>query len=105
MVNEICADYGYIVRYPLGKEDVTGISYEPWHIRYVGVPHAGLMSESGLTLEEYIDFLQPGVWYASGNYLISRRAADDLTLPNGWIACEISPDNTGYYIVTLTMGE
>lgn len=105
MVNEICAEYGYVIRYLLGKEDVTGIAYEPWHIRYVGAPHASLIMESGLTLEEYIDFLQPGVWYASENYLISRRAADDLTLPDGWVACEISPDNTGYYIVTLKMSE
>lgn len=101
MVNEICGEYGYIIRYPLGKEEITGISYEPWHIRYVGAPHATLMMESGLTLEEYIDFLQPGVWYATEGYLISRRASDDLALPEGWSACEISPDNTGYYIVTL----
>ncbi|MBR3894170.1 MAG: M15 family metallopeptidase [Clostridia bacterium] len=103
MVNEICHEYGYIIRYPLGKEETTGISYEPWHVRYVGAPHATLIMESGLTLEEYIDFLQPGVWYATEGYLISRRASDDLALPDGWITCEISPDNTGYYIVTLKM--
>ena len=101
MVNEVCAEYGYIIRYPVGKQDVTGISYEPWHIRYVGAPHAALMSRSGLTLEEYIDFLQPDVWYASENYLISRRSPDDLSLPDGWSQCDVSPDNTGYYIITL----
>lgn len=103
MVNEICGDYGYIIRYPVGKEDITGIDYEPWHIRYVGAPHAAVMMDSGLTLEEYIELLQPNAWYAIGEYLISRRAADALDLPDGWTSCDISPDNTGYYIVTLKM--
>lgn len=101
-VNRLCHEYGYIIRYPAGKEAVTGISYEPWHLRYVGAPHAALMWESGLTLEEYVEALSPNVWYAHGAYLISRRTADDLTLPIGWSVCEISPDNTGHYIVTLS---
>ena len=101
-VNRICHEYGYVVRYPADKEDVTGIEYEPWHLRYVGEPHAMLMWESGLTLEEYVEALSPSVWYAYGDYLISRRTPDDLALPIGWTTCEISPDNTGYYIVTLS---
>ena len=48
------ADYGFILRYPAGKEHVTGIAHEPWHFRYVGVPHAGRMAALGLTLEEYL---------------------------------------------------
>lgn len=47
------ADFGFIERYPLGKEEITGIAHEPWHFRYVGLPHARLMKERGLTLEEY----------------------------------------------------
>lgn len=53
---ENCAEYGFIIRYPEGKEDVTGYSYESWHIRYLGVEKAKLISESGLTLEEYYGF-------------------------------------------------
>lgn len=101
MVNEVCEQYGYIIRYPADKTEITGISYEPWHIRYVGAPHATVIMDSGLTLEEYIDLLQPNVWYASGEYLISRRSPDAIDLPDGWSHCDISPDNTGYYIVTL----
>ena len=41
------ADYGFILRYPAGKEAVTGIAYEPWHFRYVGVPHARFMLNRG----------------------------------------------------------
>jgi D-alanyl-D-alanine carboxypeptidase len=46
--------YGLILRYPKGKEDVTGISYEPWHFRYVGVSHAQAIYEGQLCLEEYL---------------------------------------------------
>lgn len=47
------ADYGFIIRYPKGKEDITGYKYEPWHLRYVGVELAQQIDEEGLTLEEY----------------------------------------------------
>ncbi len=49
-----CWEYGFILRYPADKVDVTGISYEPWHIRYVGVEHALKMRDENLCLEEYI---------------------------------------------------
>ncbi|MDO4298137.1 MAG: M15 family metallopeptidase [Lachnospiraceae bacterium] len=48
-----CHEYGFILRYPAGKEGVTGISYEPWHFRYVGKEAAEEIMESGITLEEY----------------------------------------------------
>lgn len=47
------ADYGFIVRYPEGKESVTGYQYEPWHLRYVGVSAAKSIVKSGLTMDEY----------------------------------------------------
>lgn len=50
--------YGFILRYGKDKEDVTGIMYEPWHYRYVGVEHAAFMKEHDMCLEEYIQFLQ-----------------------------------------------
>ena len=51
---EHCAEYGFIVRYPNGKSDVTGIIYEPWHFRYVGVEAATYIMENDLTLEEFL---------------------------------------------------
>ena len=48
-----CADYGFILRYPKGKESVTAITYEPWHYRYVGVEAAKYIMENGITLEEF----------------------------------------------------
>lgn len=49
-----CAKYGFIVRYPQGKEAITGYMYEPWHLRYVGVDAATQIMNSNLTLEEYL---------------------------------------------------
>ena len=48
-----CQEYGFIVRFPKGKEDITGIIYEPWHFRYVGVEAATFIMENNLTLEEF----------------------------------------------------
>jgi D-alanyl-D-alanine carboxypeptidase len=48
-------EYGFVIRYPKGKEDITGYVYEPWHIRYIGVDLAEDAASKGLTLEEYFD--------------------------------------------------
>jgi zinc D-Ala-D-Ala carboxypeptidase len=50
--------YGFILRYPKDKTAITGIQYEPWHIRYVGLPHSVIMEERNFSLEEYLDFLK-----------------------------------------------
>ena len=47
-------EFGFILRYPAGKEDVTGYPFEPWHIRYVGVKAAREIYENGWTLEEFV---------------------------------------------------
>ena len=52
-LSEHCWDYGFILRYPKGKEQITGIAYEPWHYRYVGEEAAKLIRDHGWTLEEY----------------------------------------------------
>lgn len=49
--------YGFILRYPKGKEHITGFKYEPWHYRYIGVEHAKKIYEENLTLEEYLQSL------------------------------------------------
>lgn len=50
---ENCSEFGFIIRYPEGKEMYTGYTYEPWHVRYVGKEKAKAITESGLSLEEY----------------------------------------------------
>lgn len=52
---ENCADYGFILRFPKGKEDITGVVYEAWHFRYVGKDAAKEIMENGLCLEEYLE--------------------------------------------------
>lgn len=49
-----CWEYGFILRYPKDKQDITGITYEPWHYRYVGIEAAKYIMENGLCLEEYV---------------------------------------------------
>lgn len=51
---EHCAEYGFILRYPKGKENITAVIYEPWHYRYVGVEAAKEIMSRDITLEEYI---------------------------------------------------
>ena len=52
------SDYGFILRYPKGKEEITGIQYESWHFRYVGEEHARFMELHDLVLEEYIELIK-----------------------------------------------
>ena len=53
-LSEHATEYGFVLRYPQDKQEVTGIIYESWHYRFVGKTHAKLMKESGLCLEEYL---------------------------------------------------
>nr|MCR5149896.1 M15 family metallopeptidase [Clostridiales bacterium] len=53
-LEEHAADYGFILRYPKNKENITKIIYEPWHWRYVGVENAKAIKQSGKCLEEYL---------------------------------------------------
>lgn len=53
-LKEHCAEYGYILRYPADAVELTGIQYEPWHFRYVGMEAAKEIMSRGITLEEYL---------------------------------------------------
>lgn len=54
-LKENCARFGFILRYPQDKVEITGINFEPWHFRYVGEEHAAKIMEQGICLEEYLD--------------------------------------------------
>lgn len=58
---EHCSEFGFILRYPEDKENETEINYEPWHMRYVGIPAAVYIMENGLCLEEFNDQLQEAI--------------------------------------------
>ena len=53
-LKEHCAEYGFILRFPKGKEDITQVVFEPWHFRYVGKQAAAEIMAAGITLEEYL---------------------------------------------------
>ena len=55
---ENCWDYGFVLRYPADKTEITGVAYEPWHYRYVGREAAREMKEQGMCLEEYVVYLE-----------------------------------------------
>lgn len=57
-LSEHAEEYGFILRYPKNKTAETGIMYEPWHYRFVGVENAKKINASGLCLEEYIDYIE-----------------------------------------------
>ncbi|MCI8554221.1 MAG: M15 family metallopeptidase [Clostridiales bacterium] len=107
----LAADYGFIERYPAGKESITGVAHEPWHFRYVGVPHAHMMADNDLTLEEYLQLLtgfregRP-LHTPDGSALIYYvEASEDetwLELPSSG-RCRISGDNSGGFIVTILL--
>ena len=101
-VNSHAHEYGFIIRYPSYGEEITGIRYEPWHIRYVGAPHASVIYQNHLTLEEYILSFEIGEWYEIDGYLVSRQTmGGNITMPEDFTSCTISPDNTGCYIITI----
>lgn len=88
-ITENAPRYGFVLRYPEGKETLTGIACEPWHFRYVGIPHAAAMTELGLCLEEYIDYLRSFpykgehlfVTFGAERYEIWFEPGSDVHLP------------------------
>lgn len=57
-LQEHAQEYGFVLRYPEEKEEITKITYEPWHWRYVGQEHAKVMNEKNMCLEEYVEYLK-----------------------------------------------
>ena len=78
---EHCHEFGFILRYPADKEDVTEINFEPWHMRYVGIPAATYIMENGLCLEEFHDQLQDAIqkYLAAGG---DRSQVEKLIQPS-----------------------
>ena len=74
-LSEHATEYGFVLRYPQDKQEVTGIIYESWHYRFVGKTHAKLMKESGLCLEEYLQQELPeGYTGASDPYDLPKQS-------------------------------
>lgn len=102
-VNQNCWKYGFIIRYPQFRESDTKIPFEPWHIRYVGTPHAEIIMRNDLVLEEYMERLEIGRFYSSCGYLITRQTGDTVKLPEGLSEVTVSSDNMGNWVITGTI--
>jgi len=99
--------YGFIIRYPKDKTAITGIQYEPWHIRYVGLPHSVIMKNKNFSLEEYLDFLKKqksisttinGQKFEISYYPVTRNTT--IHVPTN-LRYEISGNNMDGVIVTV----
>lgn len=102
-LNDSCWQYGFVIRYPYYGTGDTGIPYEPWHLRYVGCPHAQVMMENSWTLEEYFRRLEQGEFYQIGGVLITRQTGQPFQLPEAWQRLSVSPDNQGGWVFTITV--
>jgi D-alanyl-D-alanine carboxypeptidase len=74
---EHCQEYGFIIRYPADKNEITEINTEPWHLRYVGIPVATYIMENGLCLEEFTWQLQEAI-QASGDTSLDLHVKEEL---------------------------
>ena len=99
--------YGFVLRYQEDKENITGIKYEAWHFRYVGLPHSAIMQGKNFVLEEYLDYLkeQKNVTvtvdhqkYKISYYPVSHRTKIHVPANGRY---EISGNNVDGVIVTV----
>lgn len=109
---ELSSQYGFIERYPQKKESITGIAHEPWHFRYIGVPHAEIMKKNDLCMEEYITFIKQFAYgeqkynftVAQKNFSVSYLPASEAEVVCIEIAEDvpytISGNNIDGYIIT-----
>ena len=109
-MNDHCMEYGFVRRFQEHKTEITGISNEAWHFRYVGVPHAVYMTNEDLCLEEYIDALRETtaeepllVSCAEGEYQIYFTS--ERSIPEPEHAYTVSGNNVDGFIITERVGD
>ncbi|MFS0919829.1 D-alanyl-D-alanine carboxypeptidase family protein [Brevibacillus sp. 179-C 1.1 NHS] len=100
--------YGFILRYPKDKAAITGTAYEPWHFRYVGLPHSAIMKNHNFSLEEYLNYLKEqrhlsvpvdGKTYEITYYAVEQDMTIEVPINSSYM---ISGDNMGGVIVTTS---
>lgn len=95
-----CTDYGYIVRYPQGKNEITGENYCPWHLRYVGKPHAMIMKANNWCLEEYVAYVKG---YTRENPIVCNtddRTYEIYSVPSNSDVTYLSVPLSGNYTIS-----
>lgn len=108
-LKEHAIQHGFVVRYPSDKTDITGISYEPWHLRYVGLPHSLIMENQKWVLEEYHQALKlyGGLTYRdkSGSIwqVLYQEAKDQVLQVPEEHEYIVSGDGSKGYITTILL--
>ncbi len=123
--------YGFILRYTEEMQELTGCAAEPWHYRYIGTPHAQLVTDLGLCYEQYMEYLHGFTWeeerlfvaedgttnrgdgftLPDSGYMIysvpanAEASKTDIPLPPGYENYEISGDNDIGFIVTVSLSK
>ncbi|MDR0918468.1 MAG: M15 family metallopeptidase, partial [Oscillospiraceae bacterium] len=116
-IQENAHKFGFILRYNKDKVGLTGIAYEPWHYRYVGIPHATYMYENNLCLEEYTDFIKSYKYDDEHLYVkADGKTFEVYFVPSDPLAMitqvpvytdttyTVSGNNTDGYIITVDRG-
>ena len=114
-LNDNAAKYGFVLRYPSSKVAYTGVSGYTYAYRYVGMAHAAYMSANNLCLEEYVELLKSSYKYSGEHLKITDSngvkyevyyiaEGEPVYVPASSTAFEVSGDNTGGFIVTVTLG-
>ncbi|MCD7783207.1 MAG: M15 family metallopeptidase [Firmicutes bacterium] len=118
---ENCWRYGFVQRYQAGKEAITQISYEYWHYRYVGAPHAEIMMTTNLCHEEYVDMLRdytyesPYEFASSADgtayvlYFVAASSENteettEIPIPSDALEYKIEGNNVDGFVVTVSYG-
>lgn len=105
-------EYGFIQRYPPSKSGITGIDYESWHFRYVGLPHSYVMASENLCLEEYIDYLRNfafsgehlSVSCLGASYELYFCPEDQVVVPVSG-SYTVSGNNVDGYVIVINTSE
>ena len=112
-LNKNSYKYGFILRYPEGKQPTTQVIYEPWHFRYIGLPHSEIVTKENIAFDEYVGNLRKNrlltytaedknnyaIWYFNEN---EKPENIQFTGKNG---VDVSNDNGGGVIVTIPLGQ
>jgi D-alanyl-D-alanine carboxypeptidase len=75
------------------------VDYEPWHLRYVGAPHAEIMYRSKMVLEDYLAMLEKGDFFRYGDYLIFAQKGESFSVPGEMDSVYISRNTKGGYVL------
>ena len=106
---ENAARFGFILRYPENKTDITGIAFEPWHFRYVGLPHSMMMAKKDFVFEEYVNYLRDKKEYTMKindvTYFVQYVEQQPFAKIPESQSFKISGDNINGFIITSIIQE